>query len=778
MLIGPVLLALPLALATDSIFDGRSKQTRVDIPRIESSAAIDGRLDEQVWARAARLTGFSQYQPVDGRPAEDPTHVLVWYGPEAIYFGIKAVEIHGDVVRATSANRDDIASEDHVQILLDTDNARQLAFLFGVNALGVQQDGTRSSQFGGGAGGTSAAGGGFRSVNPLDGTVDLNPDYIFESKGRLVPGGYEVEIRIPFKSLRYQDASVQTWGLHILRRIQHSGFQDTWAPAVRAGANFLAQSGTLEGLREMQRGLVLEATPTLTSRLDRSPRAGEDGEYQGRTDAGVDARWGIRQNLTLNATLNPDFSQVEADVGQVLLNERFALFYPEKRPFFLDGLELFDSPNQLIYTRRIVAPRGGLKLVGKMAGVNLAAMAVQDDRDYAWKPGRTPLFGAARLKREIGRKYTLGSVLTAREEGGDYSRLAAADFRVYHSNLYYAQVQAAQSWADSLGQTRKGSLLQADWDRTGRQWGFHYLLRGIAPEFGAATGFVNRTGIVEAFAFNRISFYGARDALVQTYGSFFNFRRVWDYSGRRPLIELAEGITPTATLRGGWQVTAAILRSGFAYDPDNYGNLSVLKTRGVFTDTAAFSVPGMELNQYNGSFRVTTPTLRFFSATANTLWGRVPIFREASPGRSRRIDGTIDLRPTQSLRSSLQFSRLAIARAGDGSRFSTETIPRIKMEYQVSRPLFLRLVGQYAARSRSSLRDRNGNPILVSGVRDTGSASNEFSVDWLFSYRPIPGTLVYLGYGSTMEEPNEFRFQNLRRTRDGLFGKLSYLLRY
>src|SRR6185369_7514913 len=119
--------------------------------------------------------------------------------------------------------------------------------------------------------------------------------------------------------------------------VQHSGFQDTWAPAIRANANFLAQSGTLDGLHDLKRGLVLEATPTMTSRADRAPTV-NNGDYENTTELGGDVRWGIRQNLTLNATVNPDFSQVEADFGQVLLNERFALFYPEKRPFFLDGL--------------------------------------------------------------------------------------------------------------------------------------------------------------------------------------------------------------------------------------------------------------------------------------------------------------------------------------------------------------------------------------------------------------------------------------------------------
>jgi hypothetical protein len=774
MLLPTLLAALALA-DSGAVYDGRANHTHVDIPRIDTVAVVDGVINEAVWSRAARLIDFSQYQPVDGQPAEEPTEVLVWYSPDAIWFGIKAREIHGDVVRATKANRDDIASEDHVQILLDTENGRQLSILFGVNALGVQQDGTRSAQFGGGAGGQSATGGGFRNINPLDGSVDLNPDFAFESKGRLVPGGYEVEVRIPFKSLRYQDAKVQSWGLHILRRIQHSGFQDTWAPAVRATANFLAQSGTLDGLHDMRRGLVLEATPTMTARADGSPRVNASRDYRGKSEFGADAKWGVRQNLTLNATINPDFSQVEADVGQVLLNERFALFYPEKRPFFLDGLELFDAPNQLIYTRRIEAPTGGLKLAGKLHGANVAAMVVQDDKVNSWNGNSHPLFSIARIRRDFGRNYTLGSVFTSREDGNDYSRLAAADFRFYHSKLYFVQLQAAESWTDSLSDNHRGSLLQADWDRTGRAWGFHYTLRGVEPGFNSAAGFVNRTGLVEARTFNRISFYGAKGAVVQTYGAFIQASRAWDYSGGRPMLETTESISPTATLRGGWQLSGAIARNGFAYKEGDYRGLSIIDSQG---DTTAFRIPGFENDQYNASLRVTTPTLRFLSATGGITQGRTPIFREAAQGRSTRIDAAVDLRPTSSIRGSLQFSRLTLDRTRDDSRFSKETIPRLKVEYQMTRAIFFRVVGQYAARSRSVLEDRNGSPILINGARDTGASSNELTADWLFSYRPVPGTLVYLGYGTAMEEPREFRFNDLVRTRDGFFGKLSYLFRF
>jgi len=770
------LLALAALQDSTPAHSGRANQLRVRPPRLEASVTIDGQLDEPVWVRAARLVDFSQYQPVDGRPAEEPTEVLVWYAPDAIFFGIRARELHGNVVRATRANRDNISSEDNIQILLDTFNSHRLAYLFGVNPLGAQQDGTRSDQFGGGAGGRSATGGGNQEMNPLEGNVDLNPDYVFESRGRLVEGGYEVEIRIPFKSLFYQDRSEQTWGINILRRVQHSGFQDSWTPAVRASASFLGQSGALEAMRDLKRGLVLEVTPTATGRLEGAAPAGGGGwHYDSGADLGGDVRWGIRQNLSLNGTWNPDFSQVEADIGQVLLNERFALFYPEKRPFFLEGLELYDTPNQLIYTRSIVAPRAGLKLAGKLGRTQVATLAAADDEPYSWNGSRVPLFGVARVRHDLGGNSTFGTVLTSREDGGDHSRLAGADVRLYHSRLYYVELQAAHSWTDSVATRLRGPLLAATWDRTGRAWGFHYSVRALGPGFKAAAGFVNRTGIIDLGIINRLSFYGRPDALVQTWTSFFSVMRLWDYSdpGAGPR-EGSEGVNPSARLRGGWQLGGSFARSFFSYTPESYSGHTVQNGIG---GQLPFEVPGPERNQWSGSFRVTTPTFRRFTATASVGIGRTPIFPEAAPGRSLRLDGSVDLRPTAALRATLQLSRLNIERRRDGSWFSSETIPRLKVEYQVSRALFLRFVGQYSARSRSALEDRQGRPILVGGQPAPATAENLFRMDWLFSYRPTPGTLFYLGYGSTLEEDRQFRFGELQRRSDGFFGKVSYVLR-
>src|SRR5882762_7539199 len=287
-----VLLFLQSAAAQQSVYDGHLRQLDVRLPRIETAAVrVDGVLDEDAWRQAAVLTGFSQYRPVDSRPAADSTEVLAFYAPDAIYFGIRAFESHGSVVRATLADRDNIGADDNIQILLDTFNDRRRALLFEVNALGVQQDGVRSEGIAGAAGGGNAGG-------RFDGIVDLNPDYVYESHGRVTAWGFEVEVRIPFKSLRYQSGDTQDWGIQVVRVTQHTGYEDTWTPVVRASASFLIQSGTLKGLSGLRRGLVMDVNPEFTSHVDGAP-AGTAYHY-GHLDPqlGVNLRWGITQNLS------------------------------------------------------------------------------------------------------------------------------------------------------------------------------------------------------------------------------------------------------------------------------------------------------------------------------------------------------------------------------------------------------------------------------------------------------------------------------------------------
>src|SRR5919112_1005962 len=410
------------------IYSGRVGQLQVQIPRLEVDLSVDGKLDEAVWRNAAVLAGFSQFSPTDGVPAADSTEVLVWYSPTAIYFGIRAFEAHGSV-HATLADRDRIAADDYIQILLSTFNDSRQASVFAVNPFGVQSDGALVE-----TGATS--GNGFNNAVVRRENADLSPDFVFDSKGRLTDTGYEIEVRIPFKSLRFQPAQEQRWGINVTRQVQHSGAEDSWAPAKRASASFLSQSGHLVGLTELRRGLVLEFNPSLTSRTTGAP--GVDGwRYAGGSpELGGSLRWGVTNNLNLNATANPDFSQVESDAGQFLFDPRNELFFSEKRPFFLDGIEQFTTPNQLIYTRRIVQPVAAAKLTGKGFGTDIALLSAVDDPGVSPNGDDHPVYNLLRLQRDVGAKSRLGLVYTDRIVGSDFNRVGGVDARLLFGELY------------------------------------------------------------------------------------------------------------------------------------------------------------------------------------------------------------------------------------------------------------------------------------------------------------------------------------------------------
>jgi Domain of unknown function (DUF5916) len=751
------------------VYDGRARQLHVKPPRLEASVVIDGNLDEPVWRQAALLTGFSQYRPVDGRPAADSTQVLVWYAADAIYFGVRAFESHGPVVRATLADRDNIDRDDRIHILLDTYFDHRRALLFAVNPLGVQQDGIWSDGVDAGAAGGPSAGGRF------DATIDLNPDFVYQSRGHLTPWGYEVEIRIPFKSLRYQSADPQTWGLQVERITQHTGYEDTWTPAVRANASFLIQSGELDGLTDLHRGLVMDATPEFTTRVEGRPTAGPY-LYTGKPELGGNLRWGLTQNLNLAGTANPDFSQVEADVGQVTVNQRFALFYPEKRPFFLEGLEQFDTPNRLIYTRRIQQPSAGVKLTGKEGGMNVAYLAAVDDQ-AASTTGATPVFNLLRLRRDLGASSTLGLAYTDRIDGGTYNRVLGADGRVVWRRLWFSAVQVVGSWTLDGAGARAGKLWSVTFaDRTGRSYGNHYELQGVSPDFQAASGFVNRTNFVLARIANRFTWYGKPGAPVEQLSTYVILNPLWrydDFMKQRSAIEGGYQLLSTANLRGGWGATAQIQQAIQRFDSASYAGYAVDRTM----DTIPLATPHSLYNLWGANVGLNTPN-RVLTLGLNVGFGDAVLFAEGARGRQFALGANAAWRPTASLRVEALWTHQRLTRSRDGSHFSTANIPRLKVEYQLTRSIFFRYVGQYFAQDQVALRDpRTGQPLLRGGVSAGATSVNDFRNDVLFSYKPTPGTVFFFGYGASLDEPDAFRFRGMKRTGDGFFLKASYLYR-
>ena len=748
------------------VVSGRGSPT-VTIPRIEAAVQVDGRLDEEVWGRAARLGGFSQYQPVDGRPAEEQTEVLVWYSPHALHLGIIARDQHPESIRATVADRDNLDAEDSVTIYLDTFNDHRRAFFFTVNPLGIQQDGVLSES-GFNAGNLKQDGGALRQAG---GSTDKNPDYVFDSKGRITDEGYVVEIRIPFKSLRYAGNGPQRWGLNVLRTVQRTGYLDTWTDARRAGESFLAQAGAIDGVHDLRRGIVTEIQPVLTTAIDGTRSAIGAPLVRGRADInpGVNVRFSTT-NMTVDATVNPDFSQIESDASQVTVNERFALFFPEKRPFFLEGIELFAAPNQLVYSRQIVNPIAGAKVTGKLGGLNVAYLAVKEKEESGGA-----LFNVARLREDVGPNSTIGLTVTDRSAEVGSSRLVAADTRVIFGRVYYFQAQAGASWTDTGAGRQEAPLWMLEWDRTGRAFGFNYKVTGIGPGFTAAAGYVPRNNTVEARATNRYSWYGARDAELQTLSLRFNASRLWRYDAvNEGALEGADQVTLQTQWRGGWTANGTVKRALWRFESALFESYEVARVAGPTAYRPMDRVVGL-----TPSVTLKTPVFRTFNAQLDAQRGAVAIFAEGAAGRETRATVTVSARPTGSIRMEATTTYSRIVRERDGSEFARTVIPRFKLEYQALRSVFFRWIAEYQSQRQAVLLDAvDGLPLVIDATAPAAQSRTGLRFDWLASYKPTPGTVAFFGYGSSFAtdhlDPLSTR---LLRMSDGFFLKVAYQVR-
>jgi hypothetical protein len=777
--------ALLAALASNgppTDYNGRANQLKVKIPRIEGAAAeinVDGHLDEAVWSQAAVLSGFSQYTPQDGLPAADSTKILVWYSANALHVGVRAYEQHG-AVHATLADRDKISADDNIQLLIGTFNDRRQAYFLAVNPLGVQMDGTLVETL-------QASGGGFQTSIPQRQAPDLSQDFVFTSKGRVTESGYEVEIRIPFRSLKFQAADPQTWGLNVVRFVAHSGYEDTWAPARRTNASFLAQGGTLEGLTGIDRGLVLDLNPMITRKSTggNSPLGTGWTYTQPRPQIGMNVKYGLTNNLTLNATARPDFAEVESDASQIVIDPRQALFFPEKRPFFLDGLEQFNVPSNLIYTRRITKPEAALKLTGKAQGLGIGFISAQDDPSLSVNGAYSTVYNILRVQRDIGTQSRIGMAYTDRVVGGDYNRVADIDGRLLLGDVYTASFQLAQSYDKTRDVVRNAPLWNATLSRNGKRYGFRYAFSGIDEKFRAGSGFISRPGIAHGTADERLSWFFPRGSKVESFNLDVLYDNTWQYSHLMHQGDAQDKkfhISTSTGVRGGWNLGASIYWETFGYDTQLFSNYRIERTIGTKVDTVPFVGVGRIPNR-DYVLSLITPQWKRFDVNALYVFGQDENFFEWAQANINYVSITANVRPTDRLRVGGTLTYQDYWRRTDHSLVGRNAIPRIKTEYQLTRSQFVRLIGEYNLGSRDDLRDetRTFFPLIIGGQKALATRTHSLRGDFLYSYTPTPGTVLFAGYGSYgLANPNpldRFNFQPLIRSSDYFFVKYSYLFK-
>ncbi len=392
------------------------KANPVNIPKLseETPIVIDGNPDEAVWKRAAVFKDFIQTAPGNNIAASKKTEAYMMYDEKHLYLAFKCWDDRNGI-RATVAKRDQVFGEDNVRIWLDTYNDQRRAYILGWNPLGIQADGIFTEGRG----------------------ADFSIDIVMESKGMIHDWGWTVEVKIPFKSLRYQAGKGKMWGFNVARNIDRLNDEfDSWMPNDRNVQGFLIKHGKITGLDDIKSERTLEIIPsvTISERGRRVPAnevpAGRFVNEPVKQDIGVTLKYTITPNITLDAAINPDFAEIEADAPIVEANRRFPVFFPERRPFFLEGAEIFQSPLRVFNSRSIIDPDFAAKLTGKVGKNSFGLLVASDnapgnfEQDEINNPERLPfisefvdknaLFAVLRYKRDVGKENNIGLFATAR----------------------------------------------------------------------------------------------------------------------------------------------------------------------------------------------------------------------------------------------------------------------------------------------------------------------------------------------------------------------------
>src|SRR5690606_15421121 len=467
--------------------------------RTDGAIAVDGRLDEAAWAAAEAATDFVQFEPDEGAPASRRTKVRVLYGPTALYVGA-VIHDEPDRIRRPLSRRDDSGDADYLLVGIDGYLDRRTAYAFGVTAAGVQFDAVLS--------GTSS---------------DASWDAVWDAAVRVTEGGWTVEMEIPYSMLRFSRAEAQTWGVQFERRIARNDETAMWEPVTRAERGGGLIFGELTGIRGIEPRRTLQVRPYSLARV----RAFEDAAAPGTADAetgadvGADLKVGLASNLILDATINPDFGQVEADPA-VLNLSTFETFFDERRPFFLEGTTVFDygidsgRDGRLLYTRRIGAfdpVIAAAKLTGRSEGgrsVGVLASVTGDDLD----PAR--LYTAGRVKQELGERSYVGSGITYFDgPEGDGRRHAVAGggdfvFRLAE-NTYHWDGTLTLSHVAAPGESRTGFAFYSGFDKIRGTATFGSGVRVYSDDFHVSdVGRLNEVNLVRALLGGSVYLNGAR----------------------------------------------------------------------------------------------------------------------------------------------------------------------------------------------------------------------------------------------------------------------------
>ena len=707
-----------------------------NIPRVDTKPRIDGQIDQGEWSQAKRIPVNIETNPNDNVPAEVEAQALLMEDGEVLYVAFIALDPDPDQIRAFYRDRDSMWNDDWVSIVLDTFNDERRAFEFFANPYGVQADAIQDD---------------------VNGDEDESWNAIWNSAGQINEDGYVVEMAIPMKQLRFTPSETnQTWGIDLVRFYPRDrGTRIANNPRDRNISCYICQISKADGFANLTQSRNLEIIPTITSTAveNRNPAmAGWDSESPD-AEGSLDVRWGISQDLYLNATLNPDFSQVEADSAQLDINNTFSLFFPERRTFFLDGADYFDTFERLVHTRNISDPDYGLKLTGKSGDHTYALLTANDVNTSFLIPrslgSRVASLGEAESKVAIGRyrfdifeNSTIGALITDRRADGYNNTVSSVDAVLRPTDQDSISIQSMHSSSDypTLIQSQYGQPAslsdrsqRLEYRHNDRRWDWRLGYTDMGDDFRADLGFVNRVDFKFVVATVGHTWRGESD-------DFFNLIRIaldYDRTQNQSGLQLEEEFEVFLNMNGPKQSFVSGLFGG----SETYWN-------GKYFDE--------QFNQLRVGF---TPRANLRLSALIRVEDIVD-FANTRLGRSKRFGPSINYRWGKHLELDLDHTLQQFD--VDGSRLFTANLTDLKTTYQFSARSFLRFTLQYT--------DNKRNQDLY--VRSVQARTKQLTTQLLYSYRFSAATRFFIGY-------SDAGFQNdtydaIEKTNRTVFAKFSY----
>ncbi|MDH5602947.1 MAG: carbohydrate binding family 9 domain-containing protein [Cyclobacteriaceae bacterium] len=700
----------------------------------EKEPLLDGILDDPIWADALQVTGFKTSRPDYGKEMDYKTVVYITYDQDNLYFAFKCYD-DPNLVKTSISARDRIEQDDWISINLDSFNDKQTLYGFYINPNGIQMD-------------TRVAG---RRDDP-------GIDFIWYTAGKIDEEGYSVEVKIPFKSIRYASKNNKvTMGVLFNRNISRSSTQGTFPELdPNMGYNIAPQTKAIE-FTGVRKSTLIEVLPAVTYSKNASTEEGNFIKHPGRPEFGITGKWGITSDLVLDLTYNPDYSQVESDVTQVDDNQRFALFYPERRPFFQEGSENFnfagvsfrEGLRAIVNTRTIVNPQVAGKLSGKLGDKNrISLIYARDELDYD-SIDNDP-FGdvmVGRYRRSLWKDSYVGGIYTARAQTGGLNQVAGGDglFRLSKSSVVTAHfLQTVED--DTVGNVpgtiienrEKDHSMALEYSYDTRQFRFRTRVYDFSENFNTDVGYVGRVGVTKLNLFFNPRFYIDNKYL----------QRIDNWTSLYQTYDKPSGLWEKDyffNLRSQW-IRNTEISVGLGWSDEIYRNIK-FNTNNIRLEIQSQMTKRINL-QYEHSYG---NLIRYLDEDEGDPFS----------GYGQKISGEVSWQASDKINTQWRLTISDFYRHSDRELEFRRALIRSRNTYQMNKYFFLRIIAEYDSRDP------------------------DIRVDYLASFTFIPGTVVHIGYGSlfnklewdpVMEDyvSNRDRYKTFNR---GVFFKASYLWR-